>query len=263
MDTTTKVVLIMLTVGGVAMFLCCGGLMVGGWCFACSVSQSITMNPVDVRAATDEIVTIDIPDGFEPKQSMRMDMLGMKMAIYGRPDAPNAVILIMQNRFAFDVNDEQQRKQMFDAMRQQAGLPAGQEGASTSETRDIEIDGQEVPFQFTTLDQNGQKVRQVMGFVPLKSGMVMIMIMVPEEQYDEDQIVAMLESIREPQVGTGPSLAEPAIEVEAEDLDDHEARHHAPDPDAQRQQSETSGDSAVQPATSEPGERPNPVPVPN
>lgn len=266
MDTTTKVVLIMLTVGGVGLFLCCGGLMLGGWFVARSVSNSITMNPPDVRKATAEIADIEIPGEFEPKQSMRLDMLGMKMAMYGKPDSPEPQIIIMQSRFMSDSMDEQRKKEMMDSMRQQAGVSASDDGESAGEVRDIEIDGKKVPFQFNTVKQNGRQTQQIMGLVPLKSGMVMIMVIIPEEQYDEETVLQMLKSIREPQAGPGGLPVDPPMKVEAESQADHEARYHAPDPD--KPQATGTAPVADPEASATPGEvqsdadRPTAVPAP-
>ncbi len=222
MSTTTKVVLVMLTVGGGMLLLCCGGAIAFTWYAARQVQNSMTTNPVQVQEMTEQIVSIDIPESYEPKTSMTMEMFGMKMSNYARKDDPRGVLIVMQNRAGFNANDEQSRKRMLDQMRMQMGMQGG--AATNSETREVDIDGEKVPFQFNTLDQNGQKMKQVMGLVPLKSGAVLIMIMLPEELYDEDEIVAMLESIREPQPKTD-QLPELPVPTEVPNPDGAEVSH--------------------------------------
>ena len=69
---------------------------------------------------------------------------------------------------------------------------------SNVEVREIEVAGQKVPFQFGTNTADGRVLRQAIGFVPLKKGVVLVVITAPVDSFDEDEVVAILQSIGEP-----------------------------------------------------------------
>ena len=65
-----------------------------------------------------------------------------------------------------------------------------------TETRQIAIGGEQVPFEFSKGTSNGKDVRMVSGVVRGKRGPVMLQLVVPEAQYDEAAVIQMLESIK-------------------------------------------------------------------
>ena len=196
MSTTAMVVLVMLGVGGVAMLLCCGGLFGAGVWLKRTVDQAQVTNPVEVEQLAQEIASIRLPEEYRPQMGLQIPILGMRMAIYNRTDSPQAMAMLMENNMGMNPADSAQRDQMLSQMKQQMGM----QGADLSETevREIEVAGQKVPFQFGTLTKNGVKLRQVMGFVPLNKGLVLVTIAAPVDDFDDDAVVAILQSIGEP-----------------------------------------------------------------
>src|SRR5262245_24497058 len=72
MSSSTKV-LVVLGIGFCALMLvCCGGLGMGGFYFYRVASKAMITDPDEIRRVTNEIVTITIPDSFEPKMAMNM-----------------------------------------------------------------------------------------------------------------------------------------------------------------------------------------------
>jgi hypothetical protein len=220
MSTTTKVLLTLAAVGGVFLLLCCGGVFYGVQQFQKFAKDAVKTNPADVRQATAEIIHIDLPPEFEPKQSM--DMIFMKMVIWQHRKDRSATVMISQIGTQFATGDtEQQRQQMLDAMRQQ-GQQQGPtvSGKTTIETREIDIDGETIPFQFVTGERgpDGKTHRQVSGVIPTSRGMVMVMIAVPDDVLDDGQIESILNSIHAPD-GDAPyeeaKSEEPAAEKPA------------------------------------------------
>src|SRR5262249_9486532 len=140
---------------------------------------------------------------------------------------------------------QEQRKQMREAFRRQ-GQPSGniddEIDQQTSETRDFTINGESVPFEFIkgTAPNGGAPTRQVGGLFPGRNGMVMVMVMVPESEYNEDAIVKMIESIRLPP------------EDFAEDMDDDGTKPAEKAPGENNSPAETEGPATDTPAESSP-----------
>lgn len=196
MSTTAKVVLVMLGVGGVALLLCCGGLFGAGVWLQRTVQQAQITDPDQIEEVAQQIASIRLPEEYHPQMGLQFPILGMRMAIFTRTDSPQSMAMLMENTMSMNSSDPAQRDQMMSQMKQQMGM----QGADLSQTevREIEVAGQKVPFQFGTLTKNGVKLTQVIGFVPLKKGMVMVSIAAPVDEFDDDEIVEILQSIAEP-----------------------------------------------------------------
>lgn len=186
MSGTTKVLLILGGVGGLCLLVCCGVAGFIGW----KAKNSMSDDPVVITKLSQSIVEMDIPADFTPKQSM--DMFGvMKMAIYTAPKHGMLMLIGFGKMFA----DPQQQEQMKQQMKQQHG-PKDQKVLST-ETKEVEIGGKKVPFEFAKTEDTGshEKFEQVNGFFPGKEGPVVLMLLIPEDEYDEEEVLKMLQSI--------------------------------------------------------------------
>lgn len=204
--TTTKVVITTLIIGGILLVSCCGGLVAVSMWFFSSVQKSITQDPVKVEELGDSIASMDMPAEFRGQQGL--DFGGFRMVTYVHSEDPRMVIMLMENGFVNDPNDPNERQRMADQMRQQSGFSPVSQGGAT-ETLDVDINGETISFQVTSVNQNGQNQRQIIGFVPLKKGVVIVMVIVPEERYNEDELTKMLSTIRE----AGDSMDEPAVSL--------------------------------------------------
>jgi hypothetical protein len=208
MSSTAKVLIILGSIAGVSLLACCGGVVFVGWKFqevAKNFAANLTTNdPQEVRARTARIMHIDIPEQFPPM--MALDLVFMKEIIYGTPNNPNKpMLLIVQIDKGFlgqqgGANTKQQRQEILQQMKQQ-GQQSGNMNTDideeSSETREFTIDGEKVPFEFIKgTARGGGPSRQVVGVIPGREGVIMLMMMVPESDYDEAAVVRMLESIR-------------------------------------------------------------------
>jgi hypothetical protein len=196
MSTTAKVVLVMLGVGGVALLLCCGGLFGAGIWLKRTVEQAQVTNPVQVRELAGQIASIEIPEGYAPLQGLQLPMVGMRMVTFTRTDQVGANIFLMENNMGMNPSDPAQRDQMLDQFQMQQGA----QGANLTnvEVREIEVAGQKVPFQFGNRTSVGVALREVVGFVPLKKGVVLVVITDTVNSFDEEAIIKILQSIGEP-----------------------------------------------------------------
>ncbi|REJ90739.1 MAG: hypothetical protein DWQ34_16695 [Planctomycetota bacterium] len=191
MATSTKVILAVVGIGGVALLVCCG---VAIWFF--SQSFDVIENPDDVQAMADSIATIEIPAPYQPYRGMKFDLgVSMQMALFSRNGGnQQGAVVLMQMAAPGQQNDEQMKAQFRQQM-QQSGQ--NQEiNVESSETRTFVIDGEECDFEFVSgTDQSGNQVRQVTGVFPGRGGAAFLMVLEQEDNWDEDAVVQMIESI--------------------------------------------------------------------
>jgi hypothetical protein len=208
MSSTSKVLIILGSIGGLCLLACCGG---GAFLFYKAKDMvSFSQDPATVKKSTEEIVLIDVPAEFTPAQSMKFSMMGMSMkwAIYSKGGSQDAMLMLMEmnqpGMAGQGGGGKAQRDQMLQAMRQQQAQQGGagqfntQINEQSVKTRKFKINGETVEFDFIEGTRpGGGGVRQVVGVFPSKGGgFVMLMLIIPEEGYDEEAIVKMIKSIR-------------------------------------------------------------------
>lgn len=185
-----KIILILLGVGVVSVALCCGGVIY--W-----FKGAMTKDPVQIAAIQKEIVEIDVPPHMQPGGGMNMNIFGffrMKMAIY--TVNPGSFLILMEMQISGQTDAQMQQ-----SFNQQAGQQQNaQFKIESSETKVIKIDGQDRNFLFAKgalTPSGGQSipVRMITGMFPSKNGMGFIQHSIEEANYDEAEVVKMLESI--------------------------------------------------------------------
>jgi len=246
MSSTAKVLLILGSIAGVVLLACCGfGFYIFFHVqefakdFAKNMNISATQNPAEVRERTQDMLHIDIPDDFKPVQAM--EFMIMKWAVYQGKSGPQSMLIIMEmgqqmieqgrNRDA-----KQQRDEMVQQLRQQPQVGTMEEIEEESrETRTFTIGGKPVEFDFIKGKTRGSQavVHRVVGVIPTETGIVLVMLTVPEADYNEEQVTRMLESIRpadEESEETASPEAGPSGEMPAD-----QNRPDQPDADADDQ----------------------------
>ena len=214
--TGVKVVVGLLVAGLGLAVVCCG---VGAWAFVNGTDADRT--PAGVRQRTDELLTIDIPDRFEPDQATRVDVPILNWVVdrpvtaveYGTDGG--GLLYIARNE---NVGTS---RQAADAAQQAAELQlqfsrAEAIGRRVTETRTRTLrtaDGREVDWRFATTepgeaaagggepgdgaaDPADGPFRRVYGAIPDGGDVYVLQMAVPEADYDEAEVVAMLQSIR-------------------------------------------------------------------
>lgn len=200
MSTTAKVLLIVSAVLGVLMLACCGGAYYFSQQF--KIDQSST--PADVLAAQEAILPVAIPERFAPSQSMRMNLVvaEMDMAIFEAKDGEKSGIALMRMAFQMEGMEDQQAQQQ---MSQQNPVNQSLKNMK-SEDKTYEVDGKELVFTFAhgelqegeDVDQTdvGQEWYSVQSIIPVENGMIMFSMTGPEEEFDQAEIDALIESIQ-------------------------------------------------------------------
>lgn len=190
----TKVLVVLLVVGGVCALICCGGVGYVVW----RIQKGISKEPAVVREETAQIVTMDIPPLFEPVMSMNL-LSFMRMVVYQTPgpEGEEGMLVLAQFNQQFFPGDDAAEAKMKEALHEQGKQNRDFDIVKT-ETREIQVKGKPVKFQFAELkDPKDQKeYRRVTGAFAGKSGPAWLMLQVPMEKYDEAAVVSMLESIK-------------------------------------------------------------------
>lgn len=175
---------------GVVLLLCCG---IGGFIFY-KFRNVATTDPVKVRETSDSIALLNLPPEFQPL--MAINFFVFKMAMW-QGAGGNAMCMLME--FSPDAAQGQTEEQMLAQMEQQ--LQSQGQGQQvqvvTSEEVQVTIRGEERTFQFNrgTAQNTNQEVWQVMGSFQGNVGPAIVMFIAPTDQYEEDDIIEILEGI--------------------------------------------------------------------
>jgi hypothetical protein len=196
-----SVLLWILGIAALCLVLCCGAAGVAVWRFGETaktfMANMSTNDPEEIRKRTAEMVDIDIPDKYRPLQAV--NMVAFQLAVYQAdpaPDGASGTLTLME--MTMGAGQEQQEEELRKSMQQQG---AGQQfDVTKSETRQIEIGGETIPFEFSEATQGEQKkFHTVSGVFPGKRGTVMLQLVIPADEYDEAAVLQMLQSINSTQ----------------------------------------------------------------
>jgi hypothetical protein len=210
----SKVLLILGIIGGLCLVVCCGGVGLLYYKFKDAISY--TTDAAEIKKQTQEVVTLDVPDGYSPMTSMRISIgiVTMKMIIYQEGSGNQGGLVIMEMD-QVGTDPKQMREQMLQQLRtQQAQGGAGgfntQIVAQSTETKMFKINGEDVEFDFVKGNRPGENIvfRQVTGIFRGNNGTVMLILIVPDSEYNEEAVIKMIKSIRVPGSDTATESAE-------------------------------------------------------
>jgi len=147
-----KACLIIICILGFCCLLCCG---VFGY-FGYSMVPKISEAPAEIDAARDEIAKIDIPPGFVPKNSAKIDNMFFSMIMVEYENPGHASLFMMQMRPKMGGNDAMlPMRQQFEQKRVTHTSDVGQMKNAKMETKQIKIKGHEYTFTFTKGEEEG------------------------------------------------------------------------------------------------------------
>ena len=194
MSTATKILIGLGIGGGVFTLLCCGGLYFLGQKAMEIIADAMTDDPVRIYAITREIAEIEIPDQFEPLAGA--NLIFMKMAIY-KGAHENSSLMLAELSQDFGGDQEELRQEINDAASQK-GQQHQQLKHRKAKSREFTVKGKTVKFEFAQGEGDDSVVyHQVSGDFPGKGGRpAFLRLQVPAEDYDEQAILKMIESIR-------------------------------------------------------------------
>jgi hypothetical protein len=197
MSTGAKVLILLGILAAVLVLLCCG---VGGF-FVYKMRNMASDDPATIAAKTDEMTEIEIPEGLDPVMSLDVSIpfVGdvMLITVYTNAQQDSSLILFAPGEQMRGEDQEQMQQQMQDSLRQQ-GMGAQEEIAEgETHTKEFTIRGETAKFVVTKGEgaQTGSERIIVMGTFQGKEGPVMLLLNADAEQYTEEEITTMLESI--------------------------------------------------------------------
>jgi hypothetical protein len=200
-----RMFLILGIIAAVCIMLCCGA---GTWIFF-KIRGGLKQEPAEVLAVQEKIIDIDLPEEMRPAGGMDLDFFGvfaMQMAVFGdEVEVPEdqqgqeqasfrgKFLMLMQMHVA-----GQDPGAMEAQLQTQSNAQGVDIEVTSHELRTIEIDGREVEFDFAqgTNREDNTQIRMVRGAFPGRNGVVMLLLVVPEEQWNEEEVMTLLQSIR-------------------------------------------------------------------
>lgn len=175
-------------------------LCAGGYFMYQKMKDSITNDPVEVQKISDEIVSVDLPDGLEAQFGMDLKIAGqgMSMAVFGDEDAS---VFVMSISAPYDPDSADVDNVRRDMEAQQANKPAEQrqKALDLEEREEIEKEVNGRPGKFLVgrgKDEDGVEHIQVLGI--FESGlkeMGMMNLVIPAERMDMEGGRKLVESI--------------------------------------------------------------------
>jgi len=204
MSGTTKVLLGCGIGCGFLMLLACGGIFVAGYFATGMVKEAIVEDPARIRTLTNDIVTIDIPAGLEPRMGFDAKVPVshapfLTAAIYANEkQKSNLILMEFQSDMFGKEGREGFQKQIEDSMERQ-GQRQQQFQVKESKSHETTIHAEAAKFTIAKgVDQsdNNKELWQVMGEFKGTSGPAIFIFRAPLEDYTEEQIVEMLDSMK-------------------------------------------------------------------
>ncbi len=192
MSTGTKILVALLAILGISCIACCGAFF-----FFAKNAFQIVQTPAEVTKMQEEIVSIEIPDTYQPGQGVKTKMfgVGMNMVMYQRVENPSSgTVILMEMKMPFEDSDDELEKsfeQQMDTQGKNKNIDVEE-----SEKRTFMIDGVEREFTFNKGTSDGKNVRQVTGAFKSRKGEATMFVLVEDEEvWDEEQAVKIIESI--------------------------------------------------------------------
>lgn len=221
-----KFLLILLAVTGGVSLLCCCGIGISMY----SMVPNIVEDPVQAEIALKEILTLDLPDGFSPKVAVSMNLLGF-MRVRGvvvEAGEQKGMLIVVRLQGAM-VQQGDVVRQIEEAIRQET--KQADMVIESTESRSFEIEGQQVEFLFMkgrlaqgaaveavelqeeepapvdpAVEDRAEQPKapgdrgmyQVRAMIPSADGPVLFLLILDEKDWNEDDVVRMIESIQLP-----------------------------------------------------------------
>jgi hypothetical protein len=203
MSGTTKVLLGCGIGCGFLMLLACGGVCVLAFSVGSYIKESATQDPAKIGTLTSDIVTIEIPPGLEPKAGF-----DAKMPITHAPFLIAAIYanekqhsMLMLTEFQSDLFGKEGREGFQKKLEESMELKGNrQQQFQVKESKAHETTIHSEPAKFNVAkgvnESNKQEQWLVMGEFKGVEGPAIFVFQAPLEDYTEEQIIEMLDSMK-------------------------------------------------------------------
>lgn len=191
-----KVLIALLIIGGVLIVLCCGGAIIGGYWFQGKIEKAVSTDPAVVQRVADGIAQIDLPPGFRPVMSL--DIFQMTWAVLRSDSGHSSVVLAKFGALYQQQSEEELRRLLLQQLQAHQIVIDPAPGTQTSRQQQVQVRGQPVTFTITTGKDpvdGGQRIKAA-GTITNGQERTLLVISVDADDFSEEQVVKMLESIK-------------------------------------------------------------------
>ncbi len=189
---------------GVMALICCGGVGILGYQMVQQFNNSLTDVPEEIVAISDRIATFDRPDTFKPVVGAEFDfnLIGKVIVANGAvyvSEGDEGLFVLAEFGEAFAGNSVEYLQQQMSRVIEETGQDPESTLVFDGEEQEVPftIRGEETTFQFTRGrdTQDDQEYIQVLGGFPGTEGPVVVWGILPLEEYSEQDISELIESI--------------------------------------------------------------------
>jgi hypothetical protein len=203
-----KIFLVLLAIAGAGtLMLCCGGGLFVYWGFK---QFNFTMEPAKVREVAESMLDITIPDGYTPAIAMDIKRLNFGMATF-TDEKQNRGIILMRHPPGAKIDSQD------DALKQAKGNR--EFSIEKSEEKTFKLNGEDETFTVQQgKDKDGKSMRQFVGDIQGKSGVVALIMMGAEEKVTEADFQKLLDTIKtsdsksKPDTRSGSDVVAPPVD---------------------------------------------------
>ena len=226
MSGGAKVLLVLGGIFGLCCLLCCGGVITlaikGPKLMENYMDEAMSEDPVVIAQRRVELLEIDIPESFQPKGSMDIvvpfvDKRFMMVVAYEGDPPSNSIVLVgLGDSFSGMSPEEMEIKIKESLEKEGLGQPENDANLETK-TKNFTIGGRKTTFVYgTEVDEEGKATRfHVTGTVRGKQAPVFVMITADADQFSEEDLDEIIESIEPSPVSNPVPVPEPAPVPEA------------------------------------------------
>lgn len=179
---------------GLLVVLACGGILLTSYLFFKRVASQ---DPAKVRALAREITEIEVPAGFEPTMSFNFQGMRMVMFAKGEPPGSSGMLMLMESPSGPAQEDDQALDEMQRSLRSQPPQIKHIDESKTEEkTFTIRGEEQTVTIQHGTGEEGKAWAQVTAPFTSKQGKHATLMYLVPESEWDEGKLEALLESMK-------------------------------------------------------------------
>ncbi len=163
------------------------------------VAEKVSDDPQVIESVRSRIADMDTPDDFRPLYSFEMTEEGStplpRWVVY---ECEKEGGLLVLGDFGQIGIDAQKVLEAIHGRIEQHAERHNEIDVTDVETRELMVRGEPAKFEFArgTLKKDGKQYRRLFGSFEGKNGRAVLLLYLPEEAYDESQVVQLIESIR-------------------------------------------------------------------
>lgn len=156
-------------------------------------SASTTEDPAQVSQIAENIVTYQLPSGYE--EQFGLSFFGFDMVAFGKEDFSGQIFVLMQVPDMFGLSPEEMAQQIEQSLQQQTGRQTV--NMQVVDTIQTTIRDQNVTLTVQEgTDAEGTSIRQITGAFAGRNGAAMLMIIGPTQSWNQEAVNSFLASLR-------------------------------------------------------------------